>query len=84
MSKSSKTGDTNPFAQVFEPHAMLDDDGDFAATLKRRAARPIENTSIVDLRAAHKKHYDTVFAEHGPVRRELIEKLRRRVLHDPS
>jgi hypothetical protein len=38
----------------------------------------------VDLRAAHRKHYESVFADHEPVRRELIEKLRRRVLHDPS
>lgn len=84
MSKIDKPADPNPFARVFEPNAGLDDDGEFAAALKRRAARPIENTSVVDLRAAHRNHYESVFADHEPVRRELIEKLRRRVLHDPS
>jgi hypothetical protein len=84
MSKPEKPSQGNPFEAVFEPHAGLDSDGDFAAALRRRAARPIENNSIVDLHAAHRKHYESVFADHEPVRQELIEKLRRRVLHDPS
>lgn len=84
MSKPDKPAEENPFAQVFEPDAALDTDGDFAATLRQRAARPIENNPIVDLRAAHRQHYDSVFADHEPVRLELIEKLKRRILHDPS